>query len=162
MEVSSGNSGSVPDIETAILAACVAALSTVAAGLTPEPASRSWRDQTAHAVYPALLAHVAPSVPDPENTALDAVLWTGMVNFAATSHVETTPPATGTTPVAADPDGAWCREAIAAVRAAILAGFPAVSGMTLLNAFIDSADDAGDGPVNMQTFRVTLKMQIGG
>ena len=125
------------------------------------PAARSWRDQTAKAVYPALLAHVPPMVPDKENTVLDAVLWTGMVNFAAVTHCEATPPATGSTPVAADPDGSFCREAIAAVRTAILAGFPTVSGMTLLDAYIDSADDAGEGVVNMQAFRVQLKMQIG-
>jgi len=148
------------NIEADILTAWLATLTTVAAGLSPVPVVRSWRDQTAHADYPALLCHVTPGVPDEENTALDAPLWTVLVNVAAVTHTEQTPPASGSTQVAADPTGVTCVSFFAAARAAILAGIPAVSGMSVLNARIDDSQDIGEGPVNMRTFRVQLVIQI--
>jgi len=145
---------------SAILAAVITQLEFIAAALDPEPATRSWSDQTAAAVYPAYLVHVPPLVPEGENTALNAVLWRGMINIASTTHGEQTPPSSGSTPKAADPDASHCRAMHAAAQESLLAGFPSVDGLTLLDARIGDAAVASEGRVNLLTFRVDFTAQL--
>lgn len=148
------------DPESAFLAAYVAQLEALAATLANTPEVRQWRDGSQHQTYPAFLVHVALAIPSAENNGVGGPLYDVLITIAAETHIDEQPPASGTTPVAGDPDGEDCRTMIAEARANIAGSPPVIANAEELQTRIMDPEDTSEGAINHMGFTVRETVQL--